>query len=447
MRIISKQRFNAFAAYCKTPLTVLIGDELQWYEADNSRILAAIIRDKPDKEYTGIILARDEKQRYRWISSTAFFKTKILARSALRHKISEIIPNLERLRTQGDNDKKPVDFFTPLEKTKQPLNQSFLSLTELEGYSPAKAIIEPMMRWHEDADGNFVEQFQTTGFDSRIWELYLFSLFSEAGHAIDKTKAVPDFCCTGLAGDFCVEATTVNPSKDKKGNIVPPPEIESEDQFRAALRDYFPIKFAGPLTEKLRKRYWQLQNVQGKPFVLAIQDFHTPAAMTLTRDALPAYLYGVRPLETPTPGNFIERIENHQWGNKIVKSNFFGLDDAENISAVIFNSSATISKFNRIGLQAGFGSNRTKILRYGTAYKKRNEMQSIEHYSYYVSESSATEQWVEGLDVFHNPRATHPLPMHALLGASHHYLKENGEIESWLPEWHPIQSFIRIEVG
>ena len=25
-----------------------------------------------------------------------------------------------------------------------------------------------------DADGNFVEQFQTTGFNARIWELYLF---------------------------------------------------------------------------------------------------------------------------------------------------------------------------------------------------------------------------------------------------------------------------------
>lgn len=38
--------------------------------------------------------------------------------------------------------------------------------------------------------------------------------------------------------------------------------------MNAAIRDYFPIKFAGPLTEKLRKRYWERENVQGKPFII-----------------------------------------------------------------------------------------------------------------------------------------------------------------------------------
>ncbi|MEI2574308.1 hypothetical protein VVE43_31015, partial [Pseudomonas aeruginosa] len=103
--------------------------------------------------------------------------------------------------------------------------------------------------------------------------LYLFSLFTEAGLLIDKSNATPDFTCAGLTGTFCAEATIVNPSRDKKGNIVPPPPIDTEDEYEAALRDYFPIKFAGPLTEKLKKRYWEKENVQGKPFILAIQDF------------------------------------------------------------------------------------------------------------------------------------------------------------------------------
>jgi hypothetical protein len=37
-----------------------------------------------------------------------------------------------------------------------------------------------MMHWYEDPDGNFIEQFQTTGFDARLWELYLFAMFCEA---------------------------------------------------------------------------------------------------------------------------------------------------------------------------------------------------------------------------------------------------------------------------
>ena len=44
-----------------------------------------------------------------------------------------------------------------------------------------------MMRWHEDADGNLIEQFQTSGFDARIWELYLFAALSEAGYGIDRS--------------------------------------------------------------------------------------------------------------------------------------------------------------------------------------------------------------------------------------------------------------------
>ncbi len=30
-----------------------------------------------------------------------------------------------------------------------------------------------------DIDGNFVQQFQSTGFDSGLWELYLYTYFSE----------------------------------------------------------------------------------------------------------------------------------------------------------------------------------------------------------------------------------------------------------------------------
>ncbi|EQC0992690.1 TPA: hypothetical protein ACKP6A_002331 [Pseudomonas aeruginosa] len=448
MRPITNQRFNAFAAYCRSPQALAMADEVLWYEAEESRIMAAIIRERVDGEYGGIILGRDEKERYRWINGTEFFKSKIQARVALRAKINKIIPIFEQHRKQGDNDQKPVDFFTPLQKTKQPLNQSFLNLTKLEGYSPAKEIIEPMMRWHEDADGNFVEQFQTTGFDSRIWELYLFSLFTEAGLLIDKSNATPDFTCAGLTGTFCAEATTVNPSRDKKGNIVPPPPIDTEDEYEAALRDYFPIKFAGPLTEKLKKRYWEKENVQGKPFILAIQDFQTPIAMTLTRNALPTYLYGYRQANDWTPDNPIfERIETHKWGTKVINSNFFSFEGAEYISAVIFNPSATISKFNRIGLQAGFGSDQVKLFRFGTACKRRNGNTEIAEYAYSVWEGSHTETWIEGLEVFHNPRALHPLPKEILPGAAHHFMEENGEMKSWLPAWHPIQSYTKIGIG
>ena len=133
MRPISNQRFNALAAYCRSPQAVAMGEEILWFEASDSRIVATIVRDRHDHDFAGMILGRDEKERYRWIDGTEFFKSRIRARAALRAKIEEIIPILEQHRKQDDNDKKPIDFFSPLKKTKQPLHQSFLSLTNLEG--------------------------------------------------------------------------------------------------------------------------------------------------------------------------------------------------------------------------------------------------------------------------------------------------------------------------
>jgi hypothetical protein len=94
----------------------------------------------------------------------------------------------------GDEKGVPVDFFTPIVKQAS-LNPAFVGLSNLNGYSSARGIIEPMMRWYEDADGNFVEQFQSTGFDARIWELYLFAAFTEIGYEISRIHAIPDFCC------------------------------------------------------------------------------------------------------------------------------------------------------------------------------------------------------------------------------------------------------------
>lgn len=43
-----------------------------------------------------------------------------------------------------------------------------------------------MMNWYEDVDGNFVEQFQSSAFDARLWELYLYAMFVELGYGFDR---------------------------------------------------------------------------------------------------------------------------------------------------------------------------------------------------------------------------------------------------------------------
>ena len=103
---------------------------------------------------------------------------------------------------QGDEEGKSLDFFTPAAAARDRLHPDFVKVAEEEAYSSARGIIEPMMHWYDDPDGNFVEQFQTTGFDARIWELYLFAAFSEMDYQIDRTDAVPDFTCKRNGVEF-----------------------------------------------------------------------------------------------------------------------------------------------------------------------------------------------------------------------------------------------------
>src|SRR5260221_2622108 len=147
---------------------------------------------------------------------------------------------------QGDEAGVPVDFFTPVVRSNR-LNPDFVRLRDSEGYSAARGIIEPMMRWYEDADGNFVEQFQTTGFDARIWELYLFADFSEMGYYIDRSNAIPDFICDSPMATFCVAATTVNATLDRSGAIEPEPEESTAEEMDAYLNGYLALQLGRAL--------------------------------------------------------------------------------------------------------------------------------------------------------------------------------------------------------
>lgn len=78
-----------------------------------------------------------------------------------------------------------------------------------------------------DRDGNFREQFQTTGFDARTWELYLFAALTNAGYELDRTHAVPDFVLHGHGRSWAVEATTANPGP---GSALQAPDDPRERQ-------------------------------------------------------------------------------------------------------------------------------------------------------------------------------------------------------------------------
>jgi hypothetical protein len=422
------------------------GSEIAWLVFDDERVLATLILDT-DGEFLAVVFARDFKEGYRSTGTTESFSNPVEALVRLQPTADALLRRLDEEPSQGDEVGKPVDFFAPVYPPSK-LSPDFLALMTSEGYSPARGIIEPMMRCYEDADGNFVEQFQTTGYDARIWELYLFVALSEAGFTIDRTLSAPDFIATGLHGEFCVEATTIQPSMDH-GQPVPSPSPTTPDEVLAFAREYLPIRYAGLLTTKLNKRYWEQPHVAGKPLLFAIQDFHEPTSMTWSRTGLPTCLYGyVHDPKREADGSLTvvpTKVTTHRGGKKVIPSGFFEFPDAENLGAVLFNNAGTIVKFNRMGVIAGFGSEDVILVRNGTVMNSDPNASDPNKFLHVVNKEYM-ETWIEGMDVYHNPRALHPLDPAMLPGAAHHRLLQDGEVESIVPEWHPLGSLTSILV-
>lgn len=115
-----------------------------------------------------------------------------------------------------------------------------------------------------DPDGNFIEQFQTTGFDQRTFELYLFAAFKQAGLAIDRRHGRPDFSLSKDGFTICVEAVTANSASGPKP-YSPVPQPRTSDQVADYLQNEVPIRLGSPLFSKLSKRYWELAHVASNP--------------------------------------------------------------------------------------------------------------------------------------------------------------------------------------
>lgn len=443
---ISLHRFDALASYARESRAAFFGDELAWYEYANERVLGAVIRDRADGDYGGLVFGRDRLLRYRWVNGTKLFPTVAAATAALRRNMKKTAAEPDEEYHQGDEKGAPVDFFGKI-PSKKALNPNFVHLRDLEVYSAARGIIEPMMRWYQDVDGNFIEQFQTTGFDARIWELYLFAAFREMNFDIDRKHPVPDFRCTmPMAGlEIFVEATTVNPTQDSSGKPIPPPKLKTPADVDAYLANYMPIKFGGALFSKMKKKDWEKPYVNDHPFVLAIQDFSSPQSMTYTRSAFENYITGyVHKPKVDASGDLTivpVKIGTHTWKSKTINSGFFDQPDTENVSAVIFSNSGTISKFSRMGMLAGFGSPKLRLIRVGTAFNRDPNATSPLPFKYLVNDPRYDENWSEGLDVWHNPKAKVPLIPQALPFAAHHKILPNGQVVSTVPPWQPLGSF------
>lgn len=437
---LTRLRYDCLAGYSRSPILNLLVEEVRWVATDDERVLGLVARHREDNDFGWAALGRDERLRYRAVDARAGLPTLEAANASLEAALERLADAPDEEFHQGDVEGPPVDFFRQVVPDDR-LSPTFQLLAEAPRYAPAREAVTAMMRYHEDADGNFVQQFQSRGFDARLWELYLFATMTELGYARVGDQAVPDFVLGSPFGSLAMEAVTANPPVNV---AVPTPANEAE--FFDYLHNYIPIKLARALTRKLRRDppYWQIPEVRDLPFVLAIQDFHAPGVMRMIVPAATEYAFGVRHWRE-NDGVRIERLVDHRYDGLIEPSGFFSLEASENVSAILLNPQGTITKFNRMGYLAGFGPRNIRMLRTGAARGEHNpENPAPQPFAHEVHAPGYRESWVEGMVVLHNPHARQPLDPDRLPGAAHEFLQDDGRIMSLIPEFHPVFSQTQI---
>jgi hypothetical protein len=335
--------------------------------------------------------------------------------------------------------------FTPMVPAER-LNAHFKRLRDDPSQEPARLMMDEVFQGFEDPDGNFREQFQTTGFDSRIFELYVFAYLSRSGFDVRRDQGSPDFMATQGGLTVGIEATTVGPTatanQASPGHASASPTLTPE-QLREKLENELPIKFGSPLFSKLRRQYWTLDHCKGRPLIFAIEAFHENRSLRYTSSSLSTYLYGLKQLATWTEdGQLVPQVEHvgsHTSGAKVIPSNFFGQPEARHVSAVMFTNSGTVPKFGRMGYQAGYHRGRVSMKRVGTCYDHDPNSATPVEFSYDVEEPPTPETWGQGLEILHNPNALHPIPLDFFPEAAQLYMKD-GAIASLTPAFHPFNS-------
>ena len=293
IRELDYKRFNALAGHSRSPAAGYVSKEIAWYANENETVLGVLLLDTVDHDYAAILMARDEVGVYRCFDLECSIPNLEDARDWLIRAMKWHTGQGLNVYAQGESAG-GIDLFDPVASPEKQ-HPYFICLARDSAFVPARSIINEMMPHFVDVDGNFVEQFQTTGFDSRLWELYLHAYLVEDQFFIERKFHAPDFMVTKHGETVAIEAVIVGRKKDKPARYFKlMPEMLSPQQIREMNKHEMPIRFGSPLYSKLQKEYWNLEHVKGKPLVFAIADFHDDQSMLWSSTALISYLYGVQ---------------------------------------------------------------------------------------------------------------------------------------------------------
>ena len=284
-------------------------------------------------------------------------------------------------------------------------------------------------------DPNWASDCQTGNFHTRLWEAHLLACFREQGLHVAQDHPSPDFHIRNPAGEEAwIEAVTANPPIPFDHFNAPPtpePPTRQERVIGPAA-----VRFAKTIRSKLMRRYDELPHVAGKPFAIALADFHAPGSMVWSRIALPSYLYGQEAKVVQRDGVRVAEANEVDTllGSEGIPAGLFRTAEHSYLSAVIFSNACSISKLNRVGVSAGARSEGYRYVRFGEFYDRTPGATRGMPFVYDITTPEYRklwppydyEPWSAELEVFHNPFARHPIP-DSLLPEATHWRMVDGE--------------------
>lgn len=332
------------------------------------------------------------------------------------------------------------DLFNPIIVAVDKLHPQFVMLKDSKGHIAARQLMNETYNRIPNPDNNFIEQFQSQGFNSRVFELALFPLLEETGFKIEMNFEAPDFMLTGQNRKFAVEATASNPQRENLGkNTLADIKEMTEDEATNKAENDFPIRAGSSLLTKINKDYWGLPHCKDIPIIFAYQALHEGGSLFYTPTDLAEYLFGVRLSIEDGVGHAAENVKGHTSGRKQIPSGFFNQPNTEKLSAVLFTNGMTVPKFVRMARDLPV-KNQHPWGRRGMAYFPDPDHLVIAGYQYLSTEELAHEEdWSQGAMLIHNPNAIHKIE-YSLFPNFGHIFMNNGAITIDVPKFHPITS-------
>jgi len=320
----------------------------------------------------------------------------------------------------------------------------YRSIRDDDHQLPIKMMILEAFSSFENIDGNFIEQFQTTGFDARLFELYVWMCIKESGFNIDRSYKYPDFLVSKGIQKFAIEVTTATgglPVDEKF--ITSPDDVDPfvsrdiySDEFQRYMSNDVPLMFSSSILSKLRKQYWLTDHCKDIPFIIFIGGFFDDMASIYSSWPLISVLFGIEHANNEIGLPYGKFIESHDKSGVKIPSGVFNMPtddwtDMKHVSAVAFSNGGTTAKFRRMGWYKGYYKTYNETIRSGICVNKSGTV-PIE-FEYSLSEPPVREKWNDEVILIKNPNALHPLPDKLFNAYSKVFIDDNGILQLTVP--------------